>query len=145
VSRCEIDSLEDWAFVILNGMRDFQYFEFVPREPFRKACQEWLARAIERMPRDSTCRAAVTKVKTGYFFSVIIQSSMGTFEAETLLVDALVDRSNRDWQTVALADLERDLLEKLQKWMKSRVMEPKLSVQGDADYDEFDQVIRKAG
>src|SRR3954464_1255022 len=101
-------------------MYEFKFFEFIPRETFKSACHHWLQSILARVPTDSTCRASVTKVKSGYFFSVTVHSSAGTFEAETFLDETAADRTRRDWQAVALEELERTMLAQLQKWMKAR-------------------------
>ncbi|HEX4922562.1 MAG TPA: hypothetical protein VFV50_00680 [Bdellovibrionales bacterium] len=100
---------------------------------------------LSSMPRDATFRASVTRVKSGYFFSFKVHSAVGSFEAETMLFEATADRTARDWQAVALADLERALERKLKKWMKRHELEPSFAVQGYADFDEYDALIRKAG
>lgn len=99
---------------------------------------------MEQVPRDATYRASVTKAKNGYFFTVIIHSSVGSFEAETFLDESSADRQNRDWQTVALHVLEEKMLSQLRRWMKSHRIEVGFSAQGDAPVESFPTPNRKA-
>jgi hypothetical protein len=100
---------------------------------------------LRKVPSDSFCRASVTKVKSGYFFSVSVHSSIGTFEVETILEEEKVDRSRRDWQTTALAELETSMLKQLAQWMQSRKADAQSSPQGQADDEDFELSYRKAG
>ncbi len=117
-------------------MFQFNFFEFIPRSPFKQACSRWLNSIWERMPADATCWASVTKVKNGYFFSVSVHSSIGSFETETFLDETVADRSRRDWQVVALQELEQSMIQQLQKWLRSR--------RPDVQIDDEDLSLRKA-
>jgi hypothetical protein len=125
-------------------MHQFRFFEFVPREIFAKACTRWLNSVLRRVPSDSFCRASVTKVKSGYFFSVSVHSSVGSFEAETFLDESMADRTRRDWQLIALEDLEKSMLKQLSRWMKDRKIDVQSSPQGQASSEEFQLPYRKA-